>query len=79
MKFEGGWKSSHIETNNMAEYFLRSGNYNHPDFGKTNHFLYEENIHAAIRSLEKKMEKVTLQGGFVMKIHVTMRTSWEMK
>ena len=63
MKFEGGWKSSYIKTNNVAEYFLRTGTVTTPDFGKTNHFLYEENIHAAYVTLEKKMEKVTMQGG----------------
>jgi hypothetical protein len=63
MKLEGGWKSSHIRTNNIAEYFLRTGTTTMPDFGKTNHFIYEETIHAAYASLEKKKEKVTLQGG----------------
>jgi hypothetical protein len=63
LKFESGWKSSHIKTNNIAEYFLKSGGNTVPDFGKTNHFLYEETIHAAYASMEKKMEKVTLQGG----------------
>lgn len=64
IKLETGWKSSHIETNNKAEYFLRTGSTTVPDFGKTNHFLYEENIHAAYASLEKKSEKITLQGGW---------------
>jgi iron complex outermembrane recepter protein len=63
LKFEGGWKSSHIRTNNIAEYFLRTGTTTIPDFGKTNHFIYEETIHAAYASLEKKMKKLTLQGG----------------
>jgi hypothetical protein len=63
MKLESGWKSSYIETNNIAEYFYRSGGTTLPDFGKTNHFLYKENIHAAYVTLEKKSEKVTLQGG----------------
>jgi iron complex outermembrane recepter protein len=63
LKFEGGWKSSHIRTNNIAEYFLRTGTTTYPDFGKTNHFVYEETIHAAYISMEKKTEKLTLQGG----------------
>ncbi|MBL7699747.1 MAG: TonB-dependent receptor [Chitinophagaceae bacterium] len=63
LKLETGWKSSHIKTNNKAEYFLRTGGTVTPDYGKTNHFLYEENIHAAYASLEKKFEKFTLQGG----------------
>lgn len=63
MKFEGGWKSSHIKTNNAAEYYLRTDNITIPDFGKTNHFQYEENIHAVYATFEKKTEKLMLQGG----------------
>jgi iron complex outermembrane receptor protein len=63
LKFESGWKSSHIRTNNIAEYFSRTGTTTLPDFGKTNHFIYEESIHAAYASMEKKLEKFTLQGG----------------
>ena len=63
LKLEGGWKSSHIRTNNVAEYFLRTDNITLPDFEKTNHFIYEETIHAAYASIEKKAEKVTVQGG----------------
>ena len=63
LKLEAGWKSSHVETNNLAEYFLRTGTTTVPDFGKTNHFLYEENIHAAYATIEKKTENLTIQGG----------------
>ncbi|RYY18107.1 MAG: TonB-dependent receptor, partial [Chitinophagaceae bacterium] len=62
-KIETGWKSSHIETSNKADYFLRTGNTTVPDFGKSNHFLYEENIHAAYVTIEKKFDKFSLQGG----------------
>lgn len=58
-KLEAGWKSSHVETDNRASYFLNGL----PDYGKTNHFLYEENIHAAYINVEKKSGKWTLQGG----------------
>lgn len=63
IKFEAGWKSSIIETNNKAEYFQRLDNVVVPDFGKTNHFLYNENIHAAYASVEKKTDRFTIQGG----------------
>jgi hypothetical protein len=59
VKLEAGWKSSHVETDNRASYFLNGS----PDYGKTNHFLYEENIHAAYVNVEKKSDKWTLQGG----------------
>lgn len=62
-KVEAGWKSSHIETSNKADYLLRTANTAVPDFGKSNHFLYEENIHAAYATIEKKFDKLSLQGG----------------
>jgi outer membrane receptor protein involved in Fe transport len=58
-KLETGWKSSHVETDNRAAYFLNRS----PDYGKTNHFLYKENIHAAYVNVAKKSAKWTLQGG----------------
>jgi outer membrane receptor protein involved in Fe transport len=58
-KLETGWKSSLVETDNRASYFLNTS----PDYGKTNHFLYKENIHAAYVNVEKKSAKWTLQGG----------------
>lgn len=63
-KMEAGWKSSHIKTNNRAEYFYSfNGGDLQPDYGKTNHFLYEENIHAVYISAEKNIDKWTVQGG----------------
>lgn len=62
-KSEFGWKSSHINTNNKAEYFFREGNITVPDFGKTNHFIYRENIHAAYASVQKKWQRWSLQAG----------------
>jgi iron complex outermembrane receptor protein len=63
MKLEAGWKSSHVQTNNRAEYFYNNGSGVQQDLGKTNHFLYTENIHALYASLEKHTNKVTLHGG----------------
>jgi hypothetical protein len=62
-KLETGWKSSYIKTNNRAEYFYENGGVREPDYGKTNHFLYDENIHAVYASVEKSVDKWTLQGG----------------
>lgn len=59
LKLEAGWKSARVRTDNRAEYLL-NGNL---DPGKTNHFLYSENIHAAYLSLEKKKGNLNLQGG----------------
>jgi iron complex outermembrane recepter protein len=63
LKLESGWKSSHINTDNIADYFYKDGNDWKEDLGKTNHFLYTENIHAAYSNLEKKTNRWTLQAG----------------
>lgn len=63
LKLESGWKSSHINTDNIADYFYKDGNDWKEDLGKTNHFLYTENIHAAYSNLEKKTDRWTLQAG----------------
>ena len=62
-KFEAGWKSSRTSTDNSALYFYWNGNAWQEDLGKTNHFLYTENIHAAYGNLEKKTDRWTLQTG----------------
>ncbi|HYO21878.1 MAG TPA: outer membrane beta-barrel protein, partial [Flavisolibacter sp.] len=46
LKLEGGWKSSKIKTDNESIYQYRDGSNWKDDWGKSNHFLYEENIHA---------------------------------
>lgn len=62
-KWEAGWKTSRIHTNNLAEYDYRDGATWKPDLGKTNHFLYNENIHALYTSAQFNMNKWTVQGG----------------
>ena len=68
LKLESGLKSSHISTDNTAAYFYRDAA--DPmatgwkeDLGKTNHFLYTENIHALYSNVEKKADRWTLQAG----------------
>lgn len=63
LKLEGGWKSSRVTTDNNAGYFYRENNNWITDLGKTNHFLYTENIHAVYGNIEKQVGKFTLQGG----------------
>ena len=63
LKLESGWKSSRTSTDNSALYFYWDGNAWQEDLGKTNQFLYTENIHAAYGDLEKKTERWTLQSG----------------
>jgi iron complex outermembrane receptor protein len=64
LKLEGGAKTSFIKTDNLADYFFREGNDAwKPDYGKTNHFLYEENINAVYVNAEKQVGKFTIQSG----------------
>ncbi|RZK46102.1 MAG: TonB-dependent receptor, partial [Pedobacter sp.] len=58
-----GYKSSFVKTDNLAEYFIGSNGNLKPDYDKTNHFLYNEQIHALYASAEKTVGKFNLQGG----------------
>ena len=62
-KLEGGWKSSHITTDNLADYHYLDSSQWKPDFGKSNHFLYEENIHALYVNAQTSLNRWDLQGG----------------
>lgn len=63
VKLDLGWKSSHINTDNLAQYYyLDAGNWK-DDLGKSNHFLYTENIHAVYANAEAKTGKWNFQGG----------------
>ncbi|MEP7109568.1 MAG: outer membrane beta-barrel protein [Ferruginibacter sp.] len=62
-KLESGWKSSHISTDNLAEYQLYDGTQWGADHGKSNHFLYRENIHALYSSIETRQRRFTMQAG----------------
>lgn len=58
-----GIKSSHIETDNLVSYEFSNGGAWQPDLGRTNHFLYKENIHALYTSAERQLNKWSVQGG----------------
>ncbi len=60
---QSGWKSSRISTDNSASYQKFDGMNWNEDYGKSNHFLYKENIHALYSSMETKYKKISLQGG----------------
>jgi iron complex outermembrane recepter protein len=62
-KLEAGAKTSHITTDNLAEYEYLDGLTWRDDLGKSNHFLYTENIHALYANTETKTKKWSLQGG----------------
>ncbi len=62
-KLEAGVKSSYVNTDNHAQYFSVSSNNEVPDYSKTNHFLYKENINAAYVSVNKQFKKIGAQLG----------------
>ncbi len=62
-KVEAGIKISHIETDNKAIYQYNDGSGWQPDFGKTNQFLYTENIQALYASIDNRWKKFSFQAG----------------
>ena len=62
-KLEAGLKSSYVTTDNEAVYKIKSGENYQQDDGKTNHFIYEENINAAYVNYSKQIKKWGFQAG----------------
>lgn len=58
-----GFKTSHINTDNTTSYQNFYINQWQEDFGRSNRFLYKENIHAVYSSFETKKGKLSLQAG----------------
>jgi iron complex outermembrane receptor protein len=62
-KLESGVKTSHIKTDNLAAYEFLDGSAWKEDLGKSNHFLYNETIHAVYASTETKTKRWNVQAG----------------
>lgn len=62
-KMDAGVKTSYIKTNNIASYFYTENNVTTPDYEKSNHFVYSENISAAYLNLSKEGKRFSLQAG----------------
>lgn len=62
-KIEAGLKTSFVETDNSANYFIVTGATEQPDYNKTNRFLYNENINAAYINYNKQFKKFGVQAG----------------
>jgi len=60
---QSGFKSSHISTNNIASYQNFDGINWQEDYGRSNHFLYKENINALYSSLQTKYKRISMQAG----------------
>jgi len=57
LKFEAGLKTSFVTTDNDARYDSLQNGVMVPDIGRTNHFVYTENINAAYVNLNKQFSK----------------------
>ncbi|HEY1166478.1 MAG TPA: outer membrane beta-barrel family protein [Chitinophaga sp.] len=62
-RFETGLKTSYISTDNKADYKVTINALTMPDYDKTNHFIYHENINAAYLSFRNEVGKVSVQAG----------------
>lgn len=65
-KFSAGTKTSFVNTDNTADYFIRQGDALLVDNEKTNHFRYKENINAAYVNFSKEWNKWSVQTGLRM-------------
>ena len=62
-KLETGLKLSYVNTDNTADYYDVVNKQAEVDTGKTNHFLYRENVNAAYVNMTKQYKKLTVQLG----------------
>jgi hypothetical protein len=62
-RVEAGVKTSYISTDNNAMYYTSVNNITAPDYEKTNHFFYKENINAAYFNYSIEMKHFSLQAG----------------
>jgi iron complex outermembrane recepter protein len=60
--WETGWKTSRVNTDNLAQYYFLQGTWQE-DLGKSNHFLYLENIHALYTNFSHNAGKWNIQSG----------------
>nr|WP_315822348.1 TonB-dependent receptor [Paraflavitalea speifideiaquila] len=59
----GGLKTSFVENDNQSDYYGVAGSTNTPDYGRSNHFIYKENINAAYINGRKDWKRFGMQLG----------------
>lgn len=62
-KLESGIKGSFIKTDNIADYFYTINGITSPDYDKTNHFIYQEQISAGYLNTRKEWKRISVQVG----------------
>ncbi len=63
LKLDAGIKTSHTETDNIANYLYTINNITTPDYDKSNHFIYKETIQAAYINGSKEGKRWSMQVG----------------
>ncbi len=63
MQLEVGLKSSYVRTKYNNDWYDGVGDLYTPDYSKTNHFIYGENINAAYVSITKKWKRWSAKAG----------------
>jgi hypothetical protein len=63
LTLSGGIKSGMVTNDNNPEYFNIVDNSSNPDYGKSNHFIYRENINAAYINGRKDWKRIGAQVG----------------
>lgn len=63
IKLSSGIKTSYTITNNQADYTITKDNITNPDYSKSNHFIYREQINAAYTSAAWEGRKLSVQAG----------------
>ncbi|GAA3986659.1 TonB-dependent receptor [Mucilaginibacter dorajii] len=63
VKLEAGLKTSFTKTDNIANYYYTVDDVTSPDYGKTNHFIYKEQINAAYINANKDWKRFSVQVG----------------
>jgi len=62
-RFDAGFKSSFVNTDNSTNWFYEDGGIIAPDFSRSNHFIYKENINAAYISGTREWKRWSAQAG----------------
>lgn len=65
-RFDAGIKTSYVRNDNGVNWFNRLPGIDVPDYARTNHFIYKENINAAYLNLGKDWNRWSFQAGLRM-------------
>ncbi len=75
-KFEAGLKTSFVETDNNAVYDSLINNKLVRDYGRSNHFVYDENINAAYVNYSRSLSK-KITGQFGLRLENTVAHGYQ--